>query len=451
MAKKNHFENSLFIFRRDLRLEDNTGLFTALKNSKTVIPIFIYDDFFFNNFKDSNLRWNFLNDSLLDLNTQLSKRGSMLQVTKGNPKNVIKKIIKNYNIESVFLNADISFYSKKRDSEILQICKESNVEFQSHMDFLLHNPTLIKTNLGKPYTIYSQFYKKARTFPVRKISKNTFKNFYPQKILNSSVFTAKNPKKPIGGRKLALAILKTLDKFKAYDGIRDYPSNFTTRLSAHIKFGTLSIREIHNSIQKNLGSSHTLMRQIYWREFFNYVCFHFPFSTKKSFKKKYQKFPWIESKAFFDAWCCGKTGFPIVDAGMRELNKTGFMHNRVRMIVGSFLTKDLHIDWKQGEKYFAKKLIDYDPAVNSGNWQWVASTGCDSVPYFRIFNPWVQQEKFDKDCIYIKKWIPELESFPPKIIHNLWKDFPETLNYTHPIVDHKTESQKTKDLFKKIN
>lgn len=451
MAKNHTFEKSLFIFRRDLRLEDNTGLIHALENSKTVIPIFIYDNFFINNFKDSNFRWNFLNESLLDLNAQLVKRGSTLQIFKGNPKSVLKKIFETQNIDSVFLNADISFYSKKRDSEILQICKESNVELSSHMDFFLQNPTVIKTNMDRPYTIYSQFYKKARTFPVRKIRKNSLSNFYNKKISNYSIFASNGQEDSFGGRTNALSILKTLDKFKNYDSTRDYPSNLTTRLSAHIKFGTLSIREIHNAIQENLSSSHTLMREIYWREFFNYVCFHFPSSTQKSFKKKYQKFPWIKSKVLFAAWCSGNTGFPIVDAGMRELNKTGFMHNRVRMIVGSFLTKDLHIDWKLGERYFAKKLVDYDPAVNSGNWQWVASTGCDSVPYFRIFNPWIQQEKFDKECIYIKKWIPELGPFSPEVVHNLWKTFPENLNYSSPIVNHKVEAQKTKELFKKLS
>jgi deoxyribodipyrimidine photo-lyase len=319
------------------------------------------------------------------------------------------------------------------------------------MDFFLQNPTVIKTNMDRPYTIYSQFYKKARTFPVRKIRKNSLSNFYRKKISNYSIFASNGQEDSFGGRTKALTILNTLDKFKNYDSTRDYPSNLTTRLSAHIKFGTLSIREIHNAILGNLGSSHTLMREIYWREFFNYICFHFPSSTQKSFKKKYQKFPWIKSKVLFAAWCSGNTGFPIVDAGMRELNKTGFMHNRVRMIVGSFLTKDLHIDWKLGERYFAKKLVDYDPAVNSGNWQWVASTGCDSVPYFRIFNPWIQQEKFDKECIYIKKWIPELGPFSPEVVHNLWKTFPENLNYASPIVNHKVEAQKTKELFKKLS
>ena len=252
-----------------------------------------------------------------------------------------------------------------------------------------------------------------------------------------------------GGRKEALKILKNLDKFRNYDKIRDFPAlNQTTQISAHNKFGTISIREVHNQIKEVLGENHTIMREIYWREFFSHILFHFPHAQKTSFKQKFQKIPWSKSKESFEKWSKGKTGFPIVDAGMRQLNETGFMHNRVRMIVASFLTKDLHIDWRLGEKYFGEKLIDYDPAVNSGNWQWAASTGCDSVPYFRIFNPWRQQERFDLNCEYIKKWIPELEKIEPKIIHNLWNKFPDNLNYVKPMVTHKIEAEKTKMIFK---
>ena len=208
----------------------------------------------------------------------------------------------------------------------------------------------------------------------------------------------------------------------------------------------VSIREVHNKIKEELGVDHTIMGEIYWREFFSYILFHFPYSQKKSFRKKFQKIPWAKSEELFKKWCEGKTGFPIVDAGMRQLNKTGFMHNRVRMIVASFLTKDLHMDWKLGEKYFGEKLIDYDPAVNSGNWQWAASTGCDSVPYFRIFNPVLQGEKFDKDGVYTKRFVPELKDLPNKYLHCPWTAPEEVLNaaniylgksYPYPIVDLK--------------
>ncbi len=334
--------------------------------------------------------------------------------------------------------------------EIHKLCLELKIHLSSTLDFLLHNPNEIKTNLNNPYTIYSQFYKKARIFPVRKSQRKLKNNFNREKISDFSISVPNVESEFPGGRSNGLKILKNLDNFKDYDKTRDYPITLTTRLSSHLRFGTVSIREAYDYILSKLGTHHTLMGEIYWREFFNHISFHFPFATQKSFKKKYQKISWSRSKVKFEAWCNAKTGFPIVDAGMEELNHTGFMHNRVRMIVASFLTKDLHIYWKLGEKYFAQKLVDYDPAVNSGNWQWAASTGCDSVPYFRIFNPWLQQEKFDKDCLYIKKWIPKLESLTPIVIHNLWKNFPSNLNYPKPIVDHKIEAQKSKEIFKEI-
>lgn len=450
MTSKKVFEKSLFIFRRDLRLNDNTGLLNALENSNVVIPVFIYDEFFSKHFKDSQFRWSFLNESLLDLNDQLKNLKSNLQIFKGIPKKTLEKIIQTHKIDSIFLNTDFSTYSKKRDREIYQICKNHKIEFSSHLDFLLHNPDMIKTNAGKPYTIYSQFYKKAKQHSVRKTQKIIKKNFSQDKLSESPIFSPIKSSQYFGGRSNGLRILENLEFFKDYEKTRDYPTIPTTKLSAHIKFGTISIREIYNYILTTFGSSHSLMGEIYWREFFNYISFHFPWSTKQSFKKKYQKIRWSQNKTKFRAWCNGKTGFPIVDAGMRELNQSGFMHNRLRMITASFLTKDLHIDWKLGERYFAKTLIDYDPAINAGNWQWAASTGCDAVPYFRIFNPWIQQEKFDKKCLYIKNWISELESLKPDVIHNLWKNFPHDLDYPKPIVTHNLESQKTKEIFKKL-
>ncbi len=446
------YEKSLFVFRRDLRLNDNTGLIQALKRSKVVIPIFIFDDFFKAS-KVSKLRKKFLDDSILDLNLQLEKQDSALQIFKGRPKEVLKKIIENNDIESVFVNTDFTNYSKNRDKGIYKICKSNKIDFCSYLDFLLHNPNEIKTNENNPYTVYSQFYKKVKQFPVKKIQKNLNKNYFKDNISECSLPVSDKLNYGIpGGRYCGLKILKNIEKFKPYVKFRDFPSlNFTTKLSAHSRFGTLSIREIYYHIQKKLGPDHPLIGEIYWREFFNYVHFHFPWSTKKTFKKKFQKIKWSKSVSIFRAWCEGKTGFPIVDAGMRQLNESGFMHNRVRMLVASFLTKDLHLDWRMGERYFAKKLIDYDPAVNSGNWQWAASTGCDSVPYFRIFNPWLQQEKFDKNCLYIKKWVPELEKLSPEIIHNLWKNFPNNLEYPKPIVDHKIEAKKTKEIFKEQN
>lgn len=453
-------KKSLFVFRRDLRLEDNTGLIQALKTSESVIPCFIYDDFILEKFKDSTFRLDFLNESLRELDSELKKKSSSLQIFEGDPIRVIRDIItkNNHDIDAVFLNVDFTDYSINRDAAIHNICKKNNFRFYGILDFLLHNPNEIKTrnnnNDNSPYTVYSFFYKKARQFPVRKIQRNHMKNYSDKTIssidIKENVF-AKASKIP-GGRKAGMNILKNLGKFRDYKNTRDFPESddSTTKLSPHNKFGTVSIREVYHAILQVLGPDHTLIDEVYWREFFSYILFHFPWVCKKSFQKRFQRLPWSHDKKKFHVWTQGMTGFPIVDAGMRQLNHTGFMHNRVRMIVASFLTKDLHIDWRWGEQYFAEKLVDYDPAVNAGNWQWAASTGCDAAPYFRIFNPWIQQQKFDPNCSYIKRWIPELAELTSKQIHNLQNNFPEgdDIAYVKPILNHKIESQKTKEIFK---
>ena len=444
------YKKSLFVFRRDLRLEDNTGLLQSLAASETVIPIFIYDDVVLKKYKDSEFRLNFLNESLLELDRDLKKKDSSLQIFRGLPYKVTEKILSENDIDAVFVNTDFTAYSQSRDEKINQICQKNNMAFHSVVDFLLHNPNAIKTNDEKPYTIYSHFYKKAKQSPVRKILKNSKDNYSKEKISTLSIASPaiKDPEIK-GGRSMGLKILKDLEKFTDYGNFRDFPAlHHTTTLSAHNKFGTVSIREVYHTIKEKLGTDHVLMDEIYWREFFSHILFHFPWAQKKSFRFKFQKIHWSKSKKDFKKWAEGYTGFPMVDAGMRQLNQTGFMHNRARMIAASFLTKDLHIDWRWGEKYFAKKLVDYDPAVNSGNWQWVASTGCDAVPCFRIFNPWMQQAKFDSDCLYVKKWIPELSELTPNVIHNLWQNFPTNLKYPKPMINHKIESQKTKDILR---
>ena len=444
------YKKTLFIFRRDLRIEDNIGLIESLQNSKEVIPCFIYDENIIKKLKDSEFRWSFLNESLVELDNELKKKGTSLQILEGKPEKIIDKIIKRHKLDAVFLNTDFTNYSQRRDEKIFQVCKKNKIAFHSTLDFLLHNPNEIKTNEGSPYTIYSFFYKKAKQFPIKKIIKNIKKNYSKEIISDDQIKKSEIKNNDIiGGRKEALKILRGLDKFRDYDKVRDFPGlNQTTMLSAHNKFGTVSVREVHKEIKEVLGSDHTIMGEIYWREFFSHILFHFPYAQKTTFRKKFQKIPWSKSKESFKKWSEGETGFPIVDAGMRQLNQTGFMHNRVRMVVASFLTKDLHMDWRLGEKYFEEKLIDHDPAVNSGNWQWAASTGCDSVPYFRIFNPWRQQERFDLNCDYIKKWVPELEKIEPKVIHKLWEKFPTNLEYPKPMLTHKIEAEKTKLIFK---
>jgi len=443
------YRKTLFMFRRDLRLEDNTGLIYALKNSDEVIPCFIIDPHIMSYFSNAIFRKRFLEESLVDLDEQLKKKNSSLKIFKGNTDNIIKKIISEQKIDGVFLNGDYTKFSQNREIQIKKICDQNKVDFNKFGDYLLHIPEEIHTKEGKPYTVYSHFFKTAKTIPVRKSIKNNFSNYCKDRIVgeNSSELNKRNEGN--GGRNRAIKILKNINLLIEYKKTRDYPAlEKTTKLSAHIRFGTVSIREVYQAIKKNLPDDHILIGEIYWREFFTYVLHYFPDSKFKTFKKKFENIHWSINKQGYQAWCDGVTGFPIVDAGMRQLNKTGFMHNRIRMIVASFLTKDLHIDWKHGERYFAEKLVDYDPAVNTGNWQWAASTGCDAVPYFRIFNPWLQQEKFDPDCSYIKKWIPELDKIHPIEIHRLWKKHPEGSKYPKPMIDHKIESNKTKEIFK---
>ena len=438
------FKKSAFIFHRDLRIEDNTGLIQALQNSEEVIPIFIIQPKL--NFAPH--RWRFLNESLIELNMDLTKQKSELLIIQDKISNVINNLKKNDKIDAVFSNTDFSQYAKKRDEEIYFECKRYGIKFNSFLDHLLHDPNTILTKEGNPYTIFSFFLKEARNHHVKRPDRHKMKNFSKSSLKSNYKLESFQIE---AGRTKALKILENMSNFKNYDSERNIPYiEGTTKLSAHNRFGTISIREVYEKISNTLGREHTVISEVYWREFFSYILYHFPKSQFNEFKEKYRKIQWAENQKNFHAWCNGNTGFPIIDAGMRELNTTGFMHNRVRMIVASFLVKDLHINWRKGERYFAKMLVDYDPAINVGNWQWAASTGCDSVPYFRIFNPWLQQKKFDSDCNYIKNWVKELESLLPKDIHNLWRRHPPELDYPEPMVVHQNEVKVTKKIFQSI-
>lgn len=459
MAKK--FTKALFIFRRNLRLNDNTGLINACKQSEKIIPCFIFDprQIGSSNSYRSNNAIQFMIESLQDLDKQLKKKKGKLYLFKGKAEDVIKQLIKKEKIDTVFTNRDYTPFSIKRDNAIKKICTTNNVKFIQDNDLLLTQPEEIKTGKGTPYSIFTPFYKKAR---INKIDKpHSFPrsyNFFSDHIVGaqstelfSKILKVNNKNLYVnGGRNNGLKILNNINKFKDYAKTHDYPSISTTNLSAYLKFGCVSIREAYYAIKNKLGSTNPLLRQLYWRDFWTHVAYNYPFVFGQPYYEKYKKLWWSQSEKNFEAWCTGNTGFPIVDAGMRQLNKTGFMHNRVRMIVASFLTKDLHINWLKGEKYFAQQLVDYDPALNNGNWQWSASTGCDAQPYFRIFNPWTQQTKFDKNCEYIKKWIPELKDLEPKEIHNWFKSKIELKNYPKPIIDHALESKKAKALYKRV-
>ena len=436
------------IFRRDLRLEDNTSLINSLKDFKNVIPVFILDKKILTS-KYSENAFQFMLDCIRDLNLELEKKGSKLYLFHDYVENVIKKLIK-LDIQKISVNKDYTPYALKRDDIISDICKQKEIDFEKHSDLLLNEPEEILKDDGRPYIVFSHFLKKSKEKKVDEPKENNFKNYFKDDIDQLEISYLEKFKKNHfikGGRNQALKLIERLKEIK-YSENRNFPFlQATTNLSPHNKNGTLSIREVYYAFEKN--GDIKLLNELYWRDFFIHIGYHFPYVFKHAFKQKYEKILWRSDQQKFNRWCEGKTGFPIVDAGMRELNQTGFMHNRVRMITASFLVKILGIDWKFGERYFASKLVDYDPSINNGNWQWIASTGCDSQPFFRIFNPWIQQKKYDPECIYIKEWIPELKGYSPKEIHDIEKNNLNDKKYPNPIVDYKKSVENILKMYKK--
>lgn len=457
------YTKSLFLFRRDLRLGDNTGLHEAGALSKEVIPGFIIDS---RQTKPHPYRSEtgllFLLKSLEELDEVLQEKKSHLFVWEGVAELILQEIIQETKIEAIFINKDYTPFSITRDQKIEGLCKKMGISFHAYDDALLHPPGAVVKDDGKPYTVYSPFMRKSRTLPVARPRYDKHISFFEGSYTSESSLNILRDRTTVqyehlrvqGGRKEGLKLLKDATTLTEYKETRNIPSiEGTTFLSAHHKFGTISIRESYHAIADALGVSHSLINELYWRDFFTHIAYFFPHVFGASFHKVYDKLSWSKNSKHLEAWKNGKTGFPLVDAGMRELNATGYMHNRVRMVTASFLVKDLHIDWREGEKYFAQKLVDYDPAVNNGNWQWAASTGCDAQPYFRIFNPWLQQKTYDPDCMYIKKWIPELGGLSTKEIHEWYKG--KTLltstSYPTPIVDHAAESKKAKERYKDVS
>lgn len=460
------FEKSIFIFRRDLRLLDNLALIKACQQSKQVIPIFFFDPRQIgpHPFR-SETGLQFLFNSLEELDLELRKLGSSLITLHGSAEDILSQAIKEFKANAIYCSKDYTPFSTKRDSKLASVCKKENVAFFSLPNILLNEPENIRSKTGTPYTIYSYFTKTCSLFSVAEPSKVLPKNFgviiQPSPLPTLTIQQSKERyasrekiSNPFvhGGRTEALKLLSRMSNFADYDEARNFPAiSATTGLSAHNKFGTISIREFYHKITQTFSKSHTLCRELYWRDFFTHIAYNFPHVFKGAFNVRYDNVAWEENDEFLEAWQAGLTGFPIVDAGMRELNATGFMHNRVRMIVASFLTKDLLIDWHHGERYFARKLLDYDPSVNNGNWQWAASTGCDAQPYFRIFNPWLQGEKFDKAAEYIKCWIPELSDLSSKQIHRLYDhEIKRPSSYPRPIVEHAEQKIKAQRLFEVI-
>lgn len=448
---------SIFIFRRSFRLYDNIGLINALKNSKKVIPIFIFtpEQIKKNHYKSNNAI-QFMIESLKELDKELKKKKSKLYFFYGKQHKIISKINKEIEIDSVYLNKDYTPYAIKRDKKIKKICSKNNINYFEFEDILLRPVGSIKTN-DNIYLKFTPYFRASSKIKVNTPTKNLYSNYFKKKIKceykkDIDNFYKFNEHILIrGGRKEALLKLNKINNFKKYNDKRNILSISTTHLSAYIKFGCISIREVYHKFKKKLQNNNQLISQLHWRDFYYNICFYHPHVIGKSLKSKYDDIEWDNNSNLFNKWKEGKTGYPVVDACMRELNTTGYMHNRGRLIVASFLVKILLVDWRKGEKYFATQLTDYDVSVNNGNWQWVAGSGADSQPYFRIFNPWSQSKKFDENCEYIKKWIPELSEVKNNDIHK-WDLKYNLYNkvYIKPIVNYKEKRLNTLKIYKKL-
>ena len=456
------YSASLFIFTRDLRIYDNKALQVCVCDSDSVIPIFIFNaeqadpkenEYF------SQRSFDFLLESLDDLREQFKEQKGTLFFEKNQVKKVIEQAKSEHNIKAVYISRDLTPFSRDREDVLKKNCTDLDIDFHVIDNLFLNPPEKIETGGGTPYKVFTPFKNRSKEFPVdhpadvdgEKVWQKTssFQTSYRGLVQHSDGTSHEF----VGGRSAALERMQHIKQLANYKTIRDFPAkDGTSKLSPHIKFGTLSIRELYWFVNELFGSAHQLITELYWRDFYAHLTFHFPKvlqdGENQNFKQEYKNISWENDKELFEAWCEGRTGFPIVDAGMRQLNQTGWMHNRVRMIVASFLTKDLHIDWRWGEKYFAQALVDYDPMTNNGSWQWAASTGADAQPYFRIFNPWRQQERFDPDCEYIKKYVPELSAMDGKDIHRL-ENNPSLIprGYVQQIVDHQSRVKEAKDLF----
>uniref|UniRef100_A0A6C0H4X7 Photolyase/cryptochrome alpha/beta domain-containing protein n=1 Tax=viral metagenome TaxID=1070528 RepID=A0A6C0H4X7_9ZZZZ len=451
-------ENGLFIFRRDFRIIDNNGLNFLSNHCDNLFTIFIFtpEQVLNNNYKSNNAI-QFMIESLKELSEEIKKKNGHLYLFYGDNNKIIEYVIKEFNIQSIVFNMDITPYSKNRDNKIIQLCKKINISVYLTHDYYLHDIGSIKTKTGQIYQKYTPYYNNASKIKISPPQKQekinfSFNNKHIKYIISLDdaikKFTTINQNILVhGGRINALEHLK--NKLPNYDNTRNDLTKNTTELSAYIKFGCISIREVYHHFHSN----NAIIRQLFWRDFYANILYHFygnEYKLGNLLKSKYNNIHWINNPSFFKKWCNGQTGFPIVDAGMRQMNITGYMHNRTRLIVASFLVKTLLIDWRFGEKYFANKLTDYDVANNNGNWQWITGGGADSQPFFRIFNPWRQTTDYDPNCEYIKKWIPELIHVPIKDVVKWdikWSDY-KNINYPKPIVDYTEQKKKCLDMYK---
>lgn len=452
---------TLFIFRRDLRLQDNIGLYTCINQYSNIVPIFIFTPEQItkkNKFRSDNAV-QFMIESLKDLDNDLKKYKSKLHIFYGGNISVIDKICRKIDVDNIVFNKDYTPYAVDRDKSIEKYCESKNINCLQTEDYLLSNIGNFNKKDGDPYTVFTPFRNNAMKSKVEKPKYYKIRDLVKVRGLDESGYIKYKENSSIlvrGGRDNGLKMLNKISQHKKYNSDRDTVSINTTHLSAYIKFGCVSVREVYWKIRTTLGTKNILLSQIYWREFYYYIAYYFPFVLEgKNYNEKYDNIRWLHSKKNFNAWCRGETGYPIVDAGMRELNKTGYMHNRARLITSNFLNRMLGTDWRKGEEYYATKLTDYDPSVNNGNWQWIASTGVDPKPYFqRLFNPWLQSKKCDPEAEYIKKWIPELTDVPAKHIHQ-WDKYCHNydlkkLDYYEPIVNYKEARETSVNMYRKV-
>lgn len=411
-------------FRRDLRLEDHTALFHALKSGYPVVPLFIFDRSILDLLEDKqDRRVEFIHAALMQMQQDLEKIQSAFDIRYGFPVSIFQELLQDYDVQAVYTNHDYEPYARARDEEIKNWLQTKGIPFHTFKDQVIFEKSEVVKDDGLPYTVFTPYSRKWKknldstsfiSRDIRPLKDHFFKQKSPRMVsLKTMGFLSAGIEFP--SKEVSDTIIKN------YQANRDIPSlPGTSRLSVHLRFGTISIRAL---AKKASGLSETYLNELVWRDFYHMILWHFPRVGKgSSFKPEYERIQWRNNEMEFQRWCEGQTGYPIVDAGMRELNTTGFMHNRVRMIVASFLTKHLLIDWRWGEAYFAQKLLDFDLAANNGGWQWAAGSGCDAAPYFRVFNPYLQTKKFDPELKYIRHWVPEFESF----------------SYVRPIIDHES-------------
>ena len=426
---------NIFWFRRDLRLHDNAGLYHALKSDQPVVPIFIFDKNILDQLEDkADRRVEFIHAALEEMQVQLEKNSTSLEVYYGTPSSVFNTLLLKYNIQNVFTNHDYEPYALEREKIITGLLLEKNIPFTTYKDQVILEKNEVLKDDGKPYTVFTPYSRKWKAvltdFHLKKYpTEKYFNNFFKQPgvtmpSLKEMAFTAVD--KPFPAKSLDEELVKKYQQQRNFPAVKG-----TSKLGVHLRFGTISIRAL---AAKTTLLSETYLNELIWRDFYHMILWHFPQVGKgQPFKPQYDGIEWRNNESEFEKWCNGQTGYPIVDAGMRELNTTGFMHNRVRMIVASFLCKHLLIDWRWGEAYFAEKLLDFDLAANNGGWQWAAGSGCDAAPYFRIFNPYLQTQKFDAQLNYIKKWVPEFQEF----------------TYPIPIVEHEFARKRCLEVYTK--